>query len=180
MKKNSKQIIAIVLLLAFGLWLIFTVLPSGGGSSSTETRAVKMVEPKFYKEAVLAVLDSSGSDTIKVFDIELCESMNEIQYGMMYRKSMDPNTGMLFIMGEERRQSFYMKNTFVPLDIIYINQAMEIVSIQKNAKPLDETSLPSAGPASFVLEIYGGESDKLGIKAGNKISWQRWNKDNAI
>tara|TARA_R110001592_G_scaffold243783_1_gene504970 strand:+ start:212652 stop:213182 length:531 start_codon:yes stop_codon:yes gene_type:complete len=176
MKKNNKQIIAIALLVAFGLWLVFTVLPSGSGSGNNGPKKVGPVEPKFYKEAVLAVLDSSASDTIKVFDIELCESMNEIQYGMMYRKSMDPNTGMLFIMGEERRQSFYMKNTYVPLDIIYINDAMEIVSIQKNAIPLDESSLPSTGPASYVLEILGGESDKLGIAAGDKIKWQRWNK----
>tara|TARA_R110002050_G_scaffold274391_2_gene418817 strand:+ start:3240 stop:3770 length:531 start_codon:yes stop_codon:yes gene_type:complete len=176
MKKNNKQIIAIALLLAFGLWLVFTVLPSGSGNGNTGPKKVGPVEPKFYKEAVLAVLDSSSSDTIKTFDIELCESMNEIQYGMMYRKSMDPNTGMLFLMGDERRQSFYMKNTYVPLDIIYINDAMEIVSIQKNAKPLDETSLPSTGPASYVLEIFGGESDKLGIAAGDKIKWQRWNK----
>lgn len=176
MKKNNKQIIAIALLVAFGLWLVFTVLPSGSNNGNNGPKKVGAVEPKFYKEAVLAVLDSSAGDTIKVFDIELCESMNEIQYGMMYRKSMDPNTGMLFIMGEERRQSFYMKNTYVPLDIIYINDAMEIVSIQKNATPLDESSLPSTGPASYVLEIFGGESDKLGIAAGDKIKWQRWNK----
>jgi len=176
MRKNNKRIVAIALLVAFGLWLIFTVLPSSSNKNSQGGKQVNRVEPKFQKEAVLAVLDSSASDTIKVFDIELCESMNEIQYGMMYRKSMDPNTGMLFIMGDERKQSFYMKNTFVPLDIIFINNNMEVVSIQKNAKPFDETSLPSTGPASYILEILGGESDKLGISAGNKISWQRWNK----
>ena len=176
MKKN-KQIIAIILLVAMGLWLVFTLLPSSPNAGGTNGKKVNSVEPKFYKEATLAVLDSSRGDTIKVFDIELAESMNEIQYGMMYRKSMDPNTGMLFIMGEERRQSFYMKNTYVPLDIIFINNSMEIVSIQKNAQPLDETSLPSTGPASYILELFGGESDKLGIAAGNKISWQRWNKE---
>jgi hypothetical protein len=176
MKKN-KQIIAIILLVAMGLWLVFTLLPAGPNAGGPNGKKVNSVEPKFYKEATLAVLDSSKGDTIKVFDIELAESMNEIQYGMMYRKSMDPNTGMLFIMGEERRQSFYMKNTYVPLDIIFINNSMKIVSIQKNAQPLDETSLPSTGPASYILELLGGESDKLGIAAGDKISWQRWNKE---
>jgi uncharacterized membrane protein (UPF0127 family) len=174
--KNNKQIIAIILLVAMGLWLVFTFLPSGSNTNGSDNNKVNLVEPKFYKEATLAVLDSSNGDTIKIFDIELAESMNEIQYGMMYRKSMDPNTGMLFIMGEERKQSFYMKNTYVPLDIIFINNKMEIVSIQKNAIPLDETSLPSTGPASYILELLGGESDKLGISAGNKISWKRWNK----
>ena len=176
MKKSNKRFVAIVLLAAFGLWLVFTVLPSGS-SDKQARKNVNGVEPKFTKEAVLAVLDSTGNDTIKVFDIELAESMNEIQYGMMYRKSMNPNTGMLFLMGgEDRRQSFYMKNTYVPLDIIFINKQMEIVSIQKNAEPLNEPSLPSTGPASYVLELLGGESDKQGISAGNKISWERWNK----
>ena len=132
------------------------------------------VEPRFTKEASLAILDTLGNDTfLKLLDIELAESMNEIQYGMMYRKSMDPNTGMLFLMGEERRQSFYMKNTYVSLDIIYINDAMEIVSIQKNAEPLNERSLPSEGPASLVLEIKGGLSDQWALTKGQKISWSR-------
>ena len=106
-------------------------------------------------------------------DIELAESVAEIQYGMMYRKSMDRNMGMLFIMGSEAPRSFYMKNTYVPLDIIFINDDMKIVSIQKNAKPLDETSLPSEGPASLVLEVKGGLSDELGLVKGQKIRWNR-------
>ena len=58
-------------------------------------------------------------------------------------------------------------------DIIYINDAMEVVSIQKNAQPLNESSLPSEGPASLVLEIKGGLSDRWGIEKGQKIRWKR-------
>lgn len=175
MNKNRQRIIAIFLLVAFGLWILFTVLPLGGGSTKKSKGKVKptRVEPQFVKEGSLAILDSNATDTLHLLDIELAESANEIQYGMMYRKSMDPNTGMLFLMGPERRQSFYMKNTYVSLDIIYLNDAQEIVSIQRNAKPLDESSLPSEGPASMVLEIKGGLSDQWGLKKGQKISWQR-------
>lgn len=175
MNKNRNRIIALVLLLAFGAWLVFTILPSGGstGPKSGSKPSVTRAEPPFTKEGELAILDSAGADTIVHLDIELAESMAEIQYGMMYRKSMDPNTAMLFLMGQERPQSFYMKNTYVSLDIIYINDAMEIVSIQRNAEPLNEKSLPSEGAASMVLEVKGGLSDQLGIGKGNKIRWTR-------
>jgi uncharacterized membrane protein (UPF0127 family) len=177
MKNNSRRIIAIVLLVALALWLVFTAFPNGTTSKSKgqQAKGSNNIEPTFRKEAELAILDSSGVDTILFLDIELAESMPEIQYGMMYRKSMEPQTGMLFIMGEQRRQSFYMKNTYVSLDIIYINDNMEIVSIQKNAVPLDESSLPSEGPASLVLEIKGGLSDQLGLKTGQMIRWRRVN-----
>lgn len=173
MKNNKRPWIAVALLVAFGLWLVFTVLPKGGSQQAGgRIAAPERVEPKFVKEAELSILDSNGA-VLMDFDIELAESVAEIQYGMMYRKSMERNTGMLFLMGQERPQSFYMKNTFVSLDIIYINDAMEIVSIQKNAKPLDETSLPSTGPASMVLEVIGGLSDEIGIRPGLKVSWKR-------
>ena len=173
MKKN--RVIAIALLLAFGAWLVFTILPSGKSTKSIKKPHPARVEPSFTKEAELAVLDSTGVDTIVALDIELAESTAEIQYGMMHRKSMDKNTGMLFLMPQERPQSFYMKNTYVSLDIIFINSQNKIVSIQKNAEPLNERSLPSEGPASMVLEVKGGLSDELGLKKGDKISWNRLN-----
>src|SRR5690606_32621712 len=108
-------------------------------------------------------------DTLKMIDIELAESPEEIEYGMMYRKSMDENTGMLFMMGEERQQSFWMKNTYVPLDIIFINRDNVIVSIQKDAAPLTENSYPSEAPASMVLEVHGGFSDEYNIRKGVKV-----------
>jgi hypothetical protein len=176
MNKNSRRIVAIVLLAAFGLWLVFTVFPFGGPEGSSNERVnrpAKVYEPKFKHEANLAFISATAHDTVKQIQIELAESAEEIQYGMMYRKSMDPNTGMLFLMPNEENQSFWMKNTYVSLDIIYINSSNEIVSIQKNAVPLSETSLPSAGPASMVLEVAGGFTDTHGIAAGTKIAFSR-------
>lgn len=174
MKKSKQRIIAIVLLISLALWIVISVIPKGtSGRSSDRQVAPSKAEPPFTKEAELAILDTSGTDVLMNLDIELAESVAEIQYGMMYRKSMDRNMGMLFIMGSEAPRSFYMKNTYVPLDIIFINDDMKIVSIQKNAKPLDETSLPSEGPASLVLEVKGGLSDELGLVKGQKIRWNR-------
>lgn len=174
-RKKTNRVIAIVLLIAFAAWLVFTILPGGGKSKRPGKPSARpvTVEPRFMKEGELAFVHPETKDTIQQIDIELAERPDEIQYGMMYRKSMDEQTGMLFIMPQERPQSFYMKNTYVSLDIIYINSRGEVVSIQKNARPLDETSLPSEGPAAFVLEVKGGYTDKYGIGKGTKIVWER-------
>ena len=68
-------------------------------------------------------------------------------------------------------RSFWMKNTYVSLDIIYIDDKLRVVSIQKNAEPLNTRSLASEGPAQYVLEVKGGLSDKLGLAAGDMINF---------
>lgn len=176
MSKNTKRFVAIFLLVAFGLWMVFTVFPIGGPEDTVSGNAPavnKVYEPKFSHEGDLAFISPQGNDTIKEIQLELAEKPEEIQYGMMYRKSMDANTGMLFFMGAEENQSFWMKNTYVSLDIIYINSQNEVVSIQKNAQPLSETSLPSDGPASLVLEVKGGFCDEYGITKGTKIAFSK-------
>ncbi len=175
MNRNTKRIVAIVLLVAFGMWLVFTVFPFGGpeGATGEPATVTKVYEPKFTYEGDLAFISPEGNDTITEIQLELAEKPEEIQYGMMYRKSMDANTGMLFFMGAEENQSFWMKNTYVSLDIIYINSKNEVVSIQKNAEPLSETSLPSEGPASLVLEVKGGFCDQFGITKGTKIAFSK-------
>lgn len=130
---------------------------------------VTTYEPKFREDGLLWFLDESGKDTIVRITVEVAKTDEEIQYGMMYRKSMDENRGMLFLMKHERPQSFWMKNTFIPLDIIYINAQYRIVSIQKDAQPLSETSLPSFEPALYVVEVNAGFCDRHNVKVGDKV-----------
>lgn len=113
-------------------------------------------------------------DSIQVatLDIEIADNDYERETGLMYRNTMKPNQGMLFIFGEEEPRYFYMKNTQIALDIIYINAEKEIVSIVKNTVPLDETSLPSQAPAKYVLEVNAGLSDQWGLAAGDRISFE--------
>jgi uncharacterized membrane protein (UPF0127 family) len=91
----------------------------------------------------------------------------------MFRESMDENQGMLFIFDREEMQGFYMRNTLIPLDIIFVNSKKQIVKIHKNARPLDETDLPSMKPAIYVVEVNGGFTDKYKIKEGEYIDWRR-------
>ncbi len=126
----------------------------------------------FTKEGELYLIKSSG-DTIQKLDIEFAESDYEHQTGLMYRESMEDHQGMLFLYETERVRSFYMKNTYIPLDIIYYEADSTLVSIQKNATPRDETPLPSEGAAQFILEINGGLSDDWGLEPDDKMSYIR-------
>ncbi|MEP2937760.1 MAG: DUF192 domain-containing protein [Gilvibacter sp.] len=126
---------------------------------------------EFTKEATLTLYKQ---DTIvhKVLDIEIADDEYSRQTGLMSRDSMADNQGMLFIMDDERPQAFYMKNTRISLDIIYLDSDKRIVSFQENAKPMDKTSLPSGVPAKYVLEINGGLARTWDLQIGDSISWE--------
>lgn len=143
-------------------------------SCKTESKqSIKTETVSFTKEGTLAIL-SFETDSIKAdFEIEIAETEYETQTGLMYRKSMKENRGMLFIQPTESLQYFYMKNTEIALDIIYINSGMKIVSFQKNAQPFNEDTLPSNVPAKYVFEVNAGLSDKLGLQVGDSISFTR-------
>ncbi len=174
MSKRARRIVALVLLLAFAGWIIMTFLPKSpvAPKAMDTTPVIEEYEPKFKEEGALYFL-TAEKDTISKLRIELAETAEEIEYGMMYRKSMDPNTGMLFLMGDDQPRSFWMKDTYVPLDIIYINSDKQVVSIQKNAEPLSMQSRPSGRPASKVLEVTGGYADQYGIDTTTMVIWER-------
>ena len=128
-------------------------------------------EVTFTKEAELSLKKATTDSLIITLDLEIAETDYETQTGLMYRHSMEDRQAMLFIFKNEQARSFYMKNTEFALDIIYLNSKKEIVSIQKNAKPYDKTSLSSNVPAMYVLEINGGLSDTWGLENGDYIDW---------
>lgn len=130
-------------------------------------------EITFTKEGELTLMKSANDSVIIKLDIEIADDEYSTQTGLMYRHSMDENQGMLFVFNDSRQRSFYMKNTEIPLDIIYINSEKEIVSIQKDTKPFDETSLPSEGATKFVLEVNAGLADKLKLVKGDKIQFTK-------
>lgn len=132
---------------------------------------VTPIEISFKKEGVLFLKKAETDSIIKTIDIEIADDDYQTQTGLMYRNSMDTHQGMLFIFDSEEYKSFYMKNTKIPLDIIYINANKKIVSIQKNTKPFDEASLPSEAPAKYVLEINAGLSDEWYLQSGDKIDY---------
>ena len=132
-------------------------------------------EVTFKKEGELILKQQETDSVLVKLDIEFAESDYETQTGLMYRKSMLDNRGMLFIFEREEPKYFYMKNTEFSLDIIYLNSKKEVVSIAKNAKPFNTSSLPSEGPAQYVLEVNAGLSDQWGLKAGDVMEYSKNN-----
>lgn len=133
---------------------------------------IKQTEVEFTKEGVLTIFKVSDSTQIEL-DIEIADTDFDVQTGLMYRNAMAPKQGMLFIFDDETERFFYMKNTKIPLDLIYINASNNMVSFQKNAKPFDESSLPSNAPAKFVLEINAGLIDTWNISVGDSIRYSK-------
>lgn len=105
----------------------------------------------------------------RVFHVEVVKEEKDRNRGLMFRKHMADDRGMLFDYDPPQAISFWMKNTYIPLDIIFIGADGRIIRIAENAKPLDLTPLPSGGEARGVLEINGGLSAKLGIKPGDLV-----------
>ena len=132
---------------------------------------VKAITISFKKEGELQIKKATSDSIITTLDIEIADDDYSTQTGLMYRKSMEDNQGMLFIFPNSDYRSFYMKNTEIPLDIIYFSEEKQIVSIQKNAKPMDETSLPSEAPAKYVLEVNAGLSDTWNLGKGDRIDF---------
>lgn len=125
---------------------------------------------EFKHEGNLSVLDSSNN-LLKNIEIEIADNNFERQTGLMYRKKMDNDKGMLFIFDTSEIKSFYMKNTYISLDILYINSNNTIINIIESTQPLNETSLFSDLPVKYVLEINAGLCEKWNIKKGSKISY---------
>lgn len=106
------------------------------------------------------------------FKVEVADTFATRAEGLMFRENLPRDNGMLFIYNSEGNRSFWMKNTLIPLDMIFINSDLEIVDIQKNAQPCTNffcKSYPSAKPAQYILEINGGLSEELGVNIGDKV-----------
>ena len=135
-------------------------------------KVIKQTEVTFTNECNLTIFKASDSTKVTL-DIEIADTDYDIQTGLMYRNSMKKNQGMLFVFDNEQERFFYMKNTKIPLDLIYINANRDIISFQKNATPFDESSLPSKAPAKFVLEINAGLVDTWDVSIGDRVDFNQ-------
>ncbi|HWV20520.1 MAG TPA: DUF192 domain-containing protein [Devosia sp.] len=121
-------------------------------------------------ESKLTIHSAGGDHT---FNIEVVDTAKSRAQGLMYRQELAPDAGMLFDFLAEQSVSFWMRNTFIPLDMLFITGEGVVKNIHVNARPHDPTGIPSDGPVQFVLEIPGGRSVELGIKAGDTVSHPR-------
>jgi uncharacterized membrane protein (UPF0127 family) len=107
------------------------------------------------------------------FTVEVVDTPATRQQGLMFRQSLARDAGMLFDFKREQQTAFWMQNTFIPLDMIFIAADGTVKTIHVNARPHDTTSIPSNVPVQFVLEIPGGRSVEIGLKPGDRIEHPR-------
>lgn len=165
---KSKKSILIIALLAITAVAIYLI--TSKGNNNHDFRA-EDTAPKFKKEGELFFIKQTEGDTLAVIDIEVADNNQKTAQGLMYRSSMPENAGMLFLMPREEIQGFWMRNTYIPLDMVFVNSKYKIVTIHHNTAPMNENSYFSTEPALYVVEVNAGFCNKNNIKEGDQIEF---------
>ena len=161
-------LIAIIIALAFLLFSVYA--PKRNKPNNKQSSSYSKPAPSFRKDGRLSIVLNNNPAPI-LLDIEIADNDEERMRGLMDRQTLPGNAAMLFVFPNEEPRSFWMKNTYISLDIIYINSRKEIVSIQKYTQPKSTYSIPSEKPAMYVLEVNAGYTDKYGITPGDKVDF---------
>ena len=155
--------------------------PADDGKVNSLDYKVSKTDTKFKKDPVmvnqilpiqkLVIISQNGRHE---FDVEIAANDNQRKVGLMNRASLDENKGMLFVFEASGIVNFWMKNTLIPLDMLFINEKGKIETITKNVPPCTQTPCPlynSYKSVKFVLELSAGVADKQGIKEGDVATW---------
>ena len=117
----------------------------------------------------LGVTSEAGGGAARLFSVEIAKTDQEKAIGLMFRTKLSDSEGMLFPYGREQVLTMWMRNTYIPLDMVFIRADGVITRIEARAEPLSETVISSGAPAAAVLEIAGGAAERLGLKPGDKV-----------
>lgn len=115
-------------------------------------------------------LEIASKTGVHIFAVEIAATEAQREKGLMFRKNLPDGQGMLFDFKREQDVSFWMQNTYIPLDMIFIRGDGSILRIVENAEPLSTRLIPSGGPVLAVLEVIGGTARKLGIAPGDRVA----------
>ena len=118
-----------------------------------------------------SLIVSTSKKTCYLLSIWVAHSVKEKARGLMYVRNMPEQSGMLFVYTESDQRSMWMKNTYIPLDIIFIKNSETISSIARNTEPLSLKNIRSTEPVNYVLEINAGMTKKMGIVPNDKVFW---------
>jgi uncharacterized membrane protein (UPF0127 family) len=151
--------------------LLLAACSPGAGESATA--AAPPASPAVHPESGLSVipLTVSHDGASRDFRVEVARTSEEQAKGLMFRRAMGADEGMLFPFDPPRQVSFWMKNTVMPLDIVFIGTDRRVLNISANAEPYSLDPRPSAGAVSAVLELNGGRAAQLGIAPGARVKW---------
>jgi uncharacterized membrane protein (UPF0127 family) len=140
--------------------LMAVALPSCGSAEGPREAA------RAYQQPALDIDTSHGPQH---FTVEVVTTPEEQAHGLMFRKTLAPDAGMLFAFGGDAPRAFWMKNTILPLDMIFIRSTGEIVAIAEHTVPYSLRTIAPHEPAAAVLELNAGTVERLGIKRGDRV-----------
>jgi hypothetical protein len=164
--------------LIFGIVVVAAVLISrffSGSDRESQSQNIGSSESSVYnfkKEGEVLFFSEDGTQKVEI-DVEIADDPGEITLGLMYREKLESLQGMLFVFSEEAPRSFWMRNTILPLDMIFCNNEGKIVTIHEHTVPFSQESYVSAIPARYVVEVNAGFCNSHDIKTGDKIEWKR-------
>ena len=175
-KKSHHKRVSTLGIILIGVLIIAVLLrfcahiPSNRASTLPEptTRAYNI---PFVKQGELAFISRATSDTLARIDIEVADTEFLRARGLMFRQSMPEDAGMLFLMQYEEIQGFWMRNTYISLDMLFVNADKEIVTIHAHTQTLSDRTYTSSAPALYVVEVNAGFSERNNIAVGDKISF---------
>lgn len=150
---------------------IYLLSSNSNSETSIKNISKEVSGPQFVKEGQLWFIKKQSKDTVRRIDIEIADNAQDRAKGLMHRTTMPDNQGMLFIFTQEGEQSFWMKNTMLSLDIMYVNKNKEIVTIYKHTQPYSENPIPSFKKAMYVVETIAGFCDKYNVEEGDFIEF---------
>lgn len=130
-------------------------------SACAQTSKLPVVEGRF--------VTTGGSET-PTFRLEVCANDAERAMGLMYRRSLDRDAGMIFVFPNERQNSFWMKNTYIPLDMVFVGRDMKVVGILHDVPPLNQLPRSVGKPSMYVLEFAAGTMKRHGVAEGATLS----------
>jgi uncharacterized membrane protein (UPF0127 family) len=128
------------------------------------------LSPEAARAAAEQTLEIASKSGVHVFSVEVVDNDADRAKGLMYRKELPEGRGMLFDFHRDQEVSFWMQNTYIPLDMIFIRGDGQILRIEENTVPLSTRMIPSRGAVRAVLEVIGGTSRKLGIAPGDRVA----------
>lgn len=176
-KKSGGRMI-VYMAVALMVILIMAIVYNPGRNTRRMIQSLKNApvstssEPEFTRQGELTFLRSDSTAIVTV-EIEIADDDVKRERGLMYRRQMELTHGMLFIFEDEDMRSFWMKNTYLPLDIVYLNAVKKIVRIHENVAILNEMPILSDFPAKYVVEVNAGFCALYRLKVGDSMTFIR-------
>ena len=167
-KKNNKttfMILTALTIVAVALIYMFVI------NKKSDDPMTESINIKFNSQGSLTFYSAENDDEIATIGIEVADNVQLRARGLMYRNSLPADGGMLFIFDREEIQGFWMKNTYIALDMLFVNREKEIVTIHANTTPMKEWNYASTEPALYVVEVNAGYCLRHNIKAGDRIEF---------